>query len=388
MSAANAFAGLKMSVVTGICVRNDAISAESLATYRCLDSVSPGNVHLFSGVVEHPGIRHTVTSSVTALLSDPHFLASDIIVWHFGVRYDLFDALALGNGKARQYVRYHNITPRHLVPEESWPIIDRSIAQLDHFHHAAHVWCTSEFTRRDLLAHGFDPARTSALPLPVPSDPVERDPRADRQGPVRLVFIGRLVASKGILDLVRALARVAERSRAPFRAFLAGNQEFSDPAFAAQVREAIAAGGLEDRVHWCGAIEDAEKRALLRRADLFVIPSYHEGFCVPVVEAFGAGCFVVGYDSTNLPAIANGLGRLVPTGDVAALADALGRAIDAFAEGRAGTREPVVGCDGGARPLSAFRADARAWAESFDFDRYRLRFLDSLAALESEARQP
>ena len=388
MSRANPFAGLKMSVVTGICVRHDAISAESLATYSCLASVSPGNVHLYSGVVEFPGIRHTVTCSVSTLLADPHFLASDIIVWHFGVRYDLFDALVLGNGRARQYVRYHNITPRHLVPEDAWPVIDRSVAQLDHFHHAAHVWCTSDFTRQGLLSSGIEPARVSILPLPVPADPAGRDPRSDTQGPVRIVFIGRMVASKGVLDLVHALGRVAERSRAPFRVFLAGNRNFSDPGFEAEVREAIAAGGLEDRIHWCGAIEDAEKHALLRRSDLLVIPSYHEGFCVPVVEAFGAGCFVVGYDSSNLPAISNGLARLVPTGDVEALAGALGNAIDAFAAGRSGAREPEVDCDGGARPLSAFRVDARAWAESFDFDHYRRRFLEALGALESEATAP
>lgn len=388
MSRANPFAGLKMSVVTGICVRHDAISAATLATYRCLDSASTGNVRLYAGVVEFPGVRHRVTASPTDLLTDPHFLDSDIIVYHFGVRFDLFDALVLGNGKARQYVRYHNITPRDLVPEDAWQVIDRSLAQLDHLAHAAHVWCDSETNRRHLLELGHPPERSSVLALPVDLGPVTRDPIADRQGPVRIVFIGRMVASKGVLDLVHALGRVAERSRAPFRVFLAGNRNFSDPGFEAKVREAIAAGGLEDRIHWCGAIEDAEKHALLRRSDLLVIPSYHEGFCVPVVEAFGAGCFVVGYDSSNLPAISNGLARLVPTGDVEALAGALGNAIDAFAAGRSGAREPEVDCDGGARPLSAFRVDARAWAESFDFDHYRRRFLESLGALESEAKAP
>ena len=116
MSAPGTLAGRKYSLVTGLCVRHDAISAAAVATYRCLDALSPGNVRLFAHAVEYPELRHTVVHSVTDLLFDPHFLDSDAVLYHFGVYYGLFDAMVLGNGKARQYVRFHNVTREKAVP--------------------------------------------------------------------------------------------------------------------------------------------------------------------------------------------------------------------------------------------------------------------------------
>ena len=60
-------------------------------------------------------------------------------------------------------------------------------------------------------------------------------------------------------------------------------------------------------------IDDTELGQLYLSADLFVLPSYHEGYCVPVVEALFAGCPVT-YDAGNLPFASGGLGALVPTG--------------------------------------------------------------------------
>ena len=76
-------------------------------------------------------------------------------------------------------------------------------------------------------------------------------------------------------------------------------------------------------MQWLGTVDDATWEQLYRRAHILAIPSYHEGFCKPVIEGLRAGCIPVGYASYNLPEIANGLGRMVPTGDVAALTEAL-----------------------------------------------------------------
>lgn len=384
MSAAAILAGRKYSVVTGLCVRHDAISAAAVATYRCLDSVSPGNVRLFAHAVEYPELRHTVVPSVTDLLFDPHFLDSDAVLYHFGVYYGLLDAMVLGNGKARQYVRFHNVTPKSLVGPADWPTIDRSLAQLEHLRRAHHVWCDSDFNRRDLEARGFDPQRLSTLALPVEAGRGPRDPRALREGPVRIAFVGRLVRSKGVLELVHALALASAHVRQPYRVFLAGNPSFADAAYEEEVRRSLAAAGLSANVHFCGGIDDSEKHALLRRSDIFVMPSHHEGFCVPVIEALAAGCHVIAYDAGNLPEIAGGLGRIVPAGNVEALGQALAESIDAVGDARGGG-DPALRCESGTLPRSELQRRAAAYAAGFGFDRFRESFCASLAALEGAA---
>ena len=62
---------------------------------------------------------------------------------------------------------------------------------------------------------------------------------------------------------------------------------------------------------------------LYRGADVFVMPSHHEGYCVPVIEAMSSGCYVIGSDAGNVPNIMGGLGTVFPAGD----ADELARAI-------------------------------------------------------------
>jgi len=63
-------------------------------------------------------------------------------------------------------------------------------------------------------------------------------------------------------------------------------------------------------------------------ADVFLCASEHEGFCVPLVEAFHAGVPVAAYASTAVPATLDGGGVLYTSKDplqVAALVDALVR---------------------------------------------------------------
>lgn len=107
-------------------------------------------------------------------------------------------------------------------------------------------------------------------------------------GPVELLFVGRFVQSKGILDLVEAAAGL-HRAGIPFKLRLAGNQAFSDAAYVKAIVEAVAASDMEDEVVFVGQVSEAELQNLYAAADIFAMPSYHEGFacrsskpCLPV----------------------------------------------------------------------------------------------------------
>jgi glycosyltransferase involved in cell wall biosynthesis len=93
-------------------------------------------------------------------------------------------------------------------------------------------------------------------------------------------------------------------------------------------------------VRFVGEPDDRRLAELMAASDVVVIPSYHEGYCVPVVEAYTLGCQVTTYDAGNLPNVVGSLGMLVATGDIGALAGALEEQIHALRAG--GDTVPTV----------------------------------------------
>lgn len=89
------------------------------------------------------------------------------------------------------------------------------------------------------------------------------------------------------------------------------------------VRDAIAAVGLESRVHLPGFVRDEELRHLHSGALALVLPSDCEGFGLPAVEAAACGAPVIATVESPLPQLLEGGGFFVKPRDEAALARAL-----------------------------------------------------------------
>ena len=101
----------------------------------------------------------------------------------------------------------------------------------------------------------------------------------DDDGSVLALFLGRFGARKGIYDLVEACARLAPEQRARLRLVAAGDGEVDG------VRAAVAAAGVDDVVEVAEWLDRAERDDLLRRAQVLVLPSSHEGLPMAVLEA-------------------------------------------------------------------------------------------------------
>jgi glycosyltransferase involved in cell wall biosynthesis len=157
-----------------------------------------------------------------------------------------------------------------------------------------------------------------------------------------------------------------------------GNLKFSFSLLLAELDALIAAlhtrYGERVRVAIHGNAADSEKTRILREADLFVLPSYHEGFCVPILEALASGCQVVSYENSNIPAITGGFARLVPSGDVAALSKAMTAAADDI-------RSPAWSAPEGG--YSAYAARASSYVAGFAPERASRRFLSFVRSLTS-----
>lgn len=317
---------MKVSVLSGICVKNDAISQAVRSSIRKLDSALGAESRLFTAACDFPEVDSKVVHHPHRLANDPWFLQSELVVAHFGIYYELFDVLPLVPSNAKIVCIFHNITPGHLMGASS-SLSDKSFEQLCNMQWADYVICDSP-TNLEVLREAGVNTPASVVPIEVPLPQKVADKPSSRGERPLLLYVGRLVESKGVLDLVEAAAYVlGDDARIEFDLVLAGNLAMSDPAVVRAIELVLEtlnhAYGDRFRGRIEGSPSDQRRDELLEAADIFVIPSYHEGFGVPVVEAYGFGCRVIGNDNSNLPNVISDLGTLVPTGDVTALAAAI-----------------------------------------------------------------
>jgi len=185
----------------------------------------------------------------------------------------------------------------------------------------------SEYNRQELEAAGFP--RTAVLPvvpdfshLDVSASPLVR--RQFDDGWTNILFVGRLVPNKKIEDVIRCFDAYHTRFNRRSRLLLVGAQAGLD-RYAGALAHLLDTLG-QTHVTLTGQVSNAELSAFYDAADLFLCASEHEGFCVPLVEAFYKEVPVLAYAAAAVPSTMDGAGVLYDGKDpahVAALMDAV-----------------------------------------------------------------
>jgi glycosyltransferase involved in cell wall biosynthesis len=187
---------------------------------------------------------------------------------------------------------------------------------------AASVVVTSEWTRRQVLTRYSVPASRVHVARPG----VNRVATPARPVRGHLICVGVLGRHKGQDLLVEALADLADQD---WQCVLAGPLD-RDPGFVEQLRARIARLGFGRRVRLTGVLTRAALSHAYTTADLLVAPSRAETYGMAVTEALAHGLPVIAAAVGGLPealgSTADGTrpGQLIPPGDPAALAAALG----------------------------------------------------------------
>jgi L-malate glycosyltransferase len=185
----------------------------------------------------------------------------------------------------------------------------------------------SEFNRQDLEGLGFP--RTAVLPVVPDFSHLDLDPnwlvaRDFDDDWTNILFVGRVIANKKIEDLIRFFHVYHTVFNPRSRLLIVGAQSGFE-RYVASLHQLVAT--LEaSQVHFIGHVSDEELVAFYDVADLFLCASEHEGFCVPLVEAFYKQVPVVAYAATAVPATMDGAGVLFDDKDpmhVARLMDAV-----------------------------------------------------------------
>ena len=231
----------------------------------------------------------------------------------------------------RMALVYHNITPpeyfvgihKQLV-ELCWKGRRELKAYVDRCDLALG---DSEFNRQELEALGFPD--TGVLPV-VPDfshlggTPDWRIAGGFDDECTNILFVGRMIPNKRIENVIRIFHAYRTRLNPRSRLLLVGSHGGFEK-YLTMLHQMVAALGTPD-VHFSGHVSNQELAAYYDVADLFLCASEHEGFCVPLVEAFHMRVPVVAYAATAVPATLDGGGVLYEDRDphhVAALVDAV-----------------------------------------------------------------
>ena len=186
--------------------------------------------------------------------------------------------------------------------------------------HVRQVIVTSPSTARALLSD-YEVAPERCVAIPPGADPA---PLAEGSGggKLELLCVASLTPRKGHAVLFRALARLQHH---PWRLFCAGSEKLHPPT-AVLLRQLATELGLAGRIEFLGELDEAALAIRYRRADVFVLPSHHEGYGMALAEALARGLPIVSTTAGAIPdTVPADAGLLVAPGNEAALAEALAR---------------------------------------------------------------
>jgi glycosyltransferase involved in cell wall biosynthesis len=148
---------------------------------------------------------------------------------------------------------------------------------------------------------------------------------AKPEGPIHLVYLGRIVENKGVFEIVEALAVLIGQGR-ELQLTIGG----SGPDEGC-LRARVNALGLDERVDFTGPVFGVDKDRLWRASHVFVFPTYHrEGLPYALLEAMAAGAVPI---TTRVGAIPDVMqdgvhGLFVEARDTVDLARAIARLDD------------------------------------------------------------
>ena len=231
----------------------------------------------------------------------------------------------------RMALIYHNITPPEYfvgVHKDLVKLCFRGRRELTaYIDRCGLALGDSEYNRQELEALGF--RSTAVLPvvpgfahLDVPPDTAFAASFDDEW--TNVLFVGRVIPNKKFEDIIRAFHVYRTRHNPRSRLLLAGSYSGFEK-YLTLLTSLVAQLGTPD-VHFLGHVSNEQLSAMYDIADLFLCASEHEGFCVPLIEAFYKGVPVLAYAATAVPATMDGAGVLYESkdaGETARLMDAI-----------------------------------------------------------------
>ena len=232
--------------------------------------------------------------------------------------------------KTRTVVTIHDLAHEH-YPEFFHPLEAYRMKKLVRWTagRVDHILTVSEFSAADIATRfGVPPEKITVAyqaPAPVfrPRDRTQcREHMARNYGidSPFILYVGRIQARKNLPRLVEAYARVRKQGISA-KLVMVGKKDWQSERLVEKIKEL----GLESSVIFPGFVPFDDLPLFYNAAELFVFPSFFEGFGLPVVESMASGVPTITSFGSSLEEVAGDGALLVDPRDTGSIADALSR---------------------------------------------------------------
>ena len=267
---------------------------------------------VYAAAIE-PAIRAQV-QPLASLVAEP----GDLLLFHYSAYAPRLEPLL--EWPQRKLLVYHNVTPAEWLWEHQPHVATLCALGREHLPRWARAVdvaaAVSEYNAADLRAAG---ARETRI-VPIVLHPQRL--QTDGAGPAapRILSVGRLAPHKRPELVLRAFELYRTACEPAARLDMVG--EALSPAYAASLR-ALAGPGVT--IH--GRIDQGELNRLWRDASVLLTLSEHEGFCVPLLEAFATGTPVIARPIGGMPEVGGNAVLWATDRDLAVIAELIDIAV-------------------------------------------------------------
>tara|TARA_Y100001978_G_scaffold121598_1_gene108491 strand:- start:682 stop:1827 length:1146 start_codon:yes stop_codon:yes gene_type:complete len=163
---------------------------------------------------------------------------------------------------------------------------------------ASVVFCVSDYLHAYASRHGA--TRTFTVYNKVYAERFDTERSYERRGSLKALSVMRLDRAKYPECLLEAIAPL------DIHLTLIGQGELEDA-----LRRQTSQLGIANRVEFIKQVPNSEIQAYYDRADVFLMATHYEGFCIPVLEAMAAGLPVIASNTGPIPEVLGGTGLVV-----------------------------------------------------------------------------
>ena len=237
----------------------------------------------------------------------------DILIIHHSMGFNCFDQIV--NTKARKILIYHNITPEEYFDNyyiKQYIRLGRK--QLEKYkEYVDYVIADSNYNRKEMLSLGYK-NRIDVMPVNISLDRFDGLDTVNSiynqyKDSTNILFVGRIVANKCQLDILKTFAIYQKKHNANSKLFLVGN--VTDGSYLDRIKNFINNNNLQDNVILTGRVSEEELKTYYSIANVFLCMSEHEGFGVPLLESMKMQVPTIAFESSAIAETMGGAGILI-----------------------------------------------------------------------------
>jgi glycosyltransferase involved in cell wall biosynthesis len=236
---------------------------------------------------------------VHSVFDNIKFKTSDIHILHYGGHgYPIKKYL---DAPGKKVFRFHNITPSSFYQHTTTPEIYSSMNRFESMSYleiatiaigSNAAWCDSPYNAYTLMAFEFQ--SLNVLPICKKYEINENEEISDNN--FNLCFVGRYAPQKKWEDLI-VFFSLWIKKYPNAKLFCIGSVIGAFDGYYSRLQNLVNDLDLKEDIHFLKGLSDHEVLDQLHKSAALVSMSEHEGFCLPLLEAFGAGIPVFAFDA-------------------------------------------------------------------------------------------